>query len=243
MNITTQQWLTLGAPAAVIVAAALAALAGYVTAALKLRELRLADELKTRAAYLANARSVAGEVYVPLAIALAELSRAYNEFRLRVDFELGAAPTGSVRRFKGSCNRFIAAWTGLLERGASAYLTLPLEEEIADFALFLQESLEAHETTRKLTLSPHFYGGWAPTIAVGRGRAFAVLAALTKVAAILIRLAVFLPFAGVELRSKEEIVASPITSRQFETRFQESALEISALIKEVTLGGRLDQAL
>ncbi len=241
MDITTQQWLTLGAPAAVIVAAALAALAGYVTAALKLRELRLADELKSRAAYLANARAVAGEVYVPLAIELAELTRAYNEFRLRVDFDENTAPTGSVRRFKASCNRFDSAWTSLLQRGASAYLTLPLEEEIADFALFLIESLEAGETTRKLTLSPYFYGGWAPTIAVGRGNALAVLAALAKVATVLVRLAVFLPFAGVELRTKEEIVASPITSRQFETRFQESALEINALIKEVTLGGRLDQ--
>lgn len=50
------------------------------------------------------------------------------------------------------------------------------------------------------------------------------------------------PIGSVELKSEEEIVASPITSRDFESRFQESVLEISALIKDVTLGGRLEES-
>lgn len=237
VQFTPGQIITLGAPIAVIVSAGVAALAGYVTASLKLRELRLADQLKTRDAHLGNARKVAADVYVPLAIAVAQLSRAYGQFRLRVDFDGSDTPIGAVRRFKGACNAFEATWNGLLERGASAYLTMPLEEEIADFALFLQESLDANIVTRKITLTPRFYGAWMPKVELSSGRSLLLLGFLARLANALTR--VFSPIGGVELRSEEEIVASPITSRDFETRFQESVLEISALIKEVTLGGRL----
>lgn len=240
MQFTAAQIVTLGAPIAVIASAGVAAFAGYVTASLKLRELRLADQLRTRDAHLGNARKVAAEVYVPLAIAIAQLGRAYGQFRLRIDFDGTETPIGAIRRFKGACNAFEAVWNGLLERGASAYLTMPLEEEIADFALFLQESLDAQMVIRKITLTPRFYGAWMPKIELSEGRSLLLLGFLAKLVNVTAR--VISPVGSVELKSEEEIVASPITSRDFESRFQESILEISALIKEVTLGGRLDDS-
>ena len=44
------------------------------------------------------------------------------------------------------------------------------------------------------------------------------------------------PFLGIRLNIRKEVIASPLPSREFEKKFQESTFTISSLIKEVTLG-------
>ena len=137
-------------PAATVGAAAFAAIAAYMAGSWKVREAKLTYAQRIRDTYLENARKVAGDVYVPLAIAMSALARAYGEFRNRVDFDTGSAPAGSVNRFKGASNNFLALVEGLLSRGASAYLTLPLEELLTDFVLFLEASLSADRVVTKV---------------------------------------------------------------------------------------------
>jgi hypothetical protein len=97
---------------------------------------QLTYEQRIRDNYFENARKVASDIYIPLAIDICDLTRAYGEFQNRVDLDQSVAPQGSVNRFKGACNNFGTLVAGLLARGASAYLILPLEEELPDFILF-----------------------------------------------------------------------------------------------------------
>jgi hypothetical protein len=53
----------------------------------KVREVKLAYEQRIRDTYLENARKVTGDVYIPLAIAISHLTKAYGEFRLHIDFD------------------------------------------------------------------------------------------------------------------------------------------------------------
>ncbi|CAA9376846.1 MAG: hypothetical protein AVDCRST_MAG93-8887 [uncultured Chloroflexia bacterium] len=221
---------------ATVVVALIGGGAGYLTAGWKVRELRVAHAQKLRDSYLENARKVAGEVYIPLAIVLAELSRSYSEFRVHVDFQASTAPVGAINRFKAACGRFDSTYSELLSRGASAYLTLHLEEELQDFALFLRGSVEAESITRKATLSPKFAGVAYSEIQVQGARSIAMLRVLERASAGIIRTLV--PFRLVELSVTEETLASPVTSRDFEQRFQRSTLPMGVLIKEVTLGSR-----
>jgi hypothetical protein len=146
------------------------------------------------------------------------------------------APQGAVNRFKGSCNNFRTTVADLFARGGSAYLTLPLEEELSDFALFLEASQSATGVTKKLTLSPRFYGTGTSRVIVGGARAVSFAAEVARTLSAAASLT--LPIAGIQFRVREDTVASPLTSREFERRLQVSTIRISSLIKEVTLGSR-----
>jgi len=202
----------------------------------KVREAKLTYAQRIRDTYLENARKVAGDVYVPLAVAVSALSRAYGEFRNRVDFDNSSAPQGSVNRFKGSSNQFLTLVEGLLSRGASAYLTLPLEEALTDFVLFLEASLPADKVVRKISLSPSFYGLSTSVVLSGGGPSFSRMVDVARAVGAVTALTS--PFLRIRLNVREEIIESPLPSREFEKRFQESTLTISSLIKEVTLGSR-----
>jgi hypothetical protein len=91
---------------------------------LKVQEVQLTYEQRIRNKYFENARKVASDIYIPLAIDISDLTRAYGEFQNRVDFDQSVAPQGSAIRFKGACNNFGTLVAGLLARGASAYLIL-----------------------------------------------------------------------------------------------------------------------
>lgn len=111
-----------------IVVAVVAGAAGYFTAGWRVREVRVAYEQKIRDSYLENARKVAKEVYIPLAVAISNLNRSYSKFRIDIDFYGSATPGVSIAKFKEDCSEFAKSVDDLLTRGASAYLTLPLEE-------------------------------------------------------------------------------------------------------------------
>jgi hypothetical protein len=223
-------------PVATVCAALVAAVAGYMAGGWKVREVKLAYEQRIRDTYLENARKVTGDVYVPLAIAISHLTKAYGEFRLHIDFDQLTAPQGAANRFKGSCNNFKTMVDDLFARGGSAYLTLPLEEELSDFALFLAASQSATGVTKKLTLSPRFYGTGTSHVILSGARAVSFAAEIARTLSAAASLT--LPLAGIQFGVREDTIASPLTSREFEQRLQVSTIRISSLIKEVTLGSR-----
>lgn len=187
-------------------------------------------EQKAYDAYLDNARSVSDKVYVPLAVYISKLNKAYYDFRVHINFDKRSAAQGAVNRFKSACRLFEEELEGLLARGASAYMTLALDEEIQSFRSFLRESLEAKQATKQLSWSPKIRSGYI-SLQPGTSELISILvAALTSL------LKFSIPFFTLEL--EEETIALPITSREFEKHFQQQALTISSLIKEVTLGSR-----
>ncbi|MER8447044.1 hypothetical protein NKH52_28030 [Mesorhizobium sp. M1066] len=206
--------------------------AGYLTAGWRFREVKLSYDQKTRDNYLENARKVASEVYVPLAVATSALTRAYSDFRVHINFEGVPTPPGATNHFKGACRNYEKTLTGLIDRGATAYLTLSLEEELTSFSTFLRESIPAKSTINRLTLVPQFYGV-ADTVVYRSENSWAF-----RWSPLLVALVQMVPIGGVRLRAVRETLCAPLDSKDFERRFQVSTLTISALIKEVTLGSR-----
>lgn len=218
---------------AAVIAAAIAGVAGYMTASWKTRELKLAYEHRTRDNYLENARTVSTQVYIPLAVATSKLNRAYGKFRVHIDFNGAGTPIGAINRFKAACNVFDEIVTDLLERGASAYLTITLEEELTSFSLFLQESQNATHVVRKLTLSPQGLKVQNLTFKSALRSKISLL-----IESVSLAISVLGAMTPLSMSIEDKIIASPLSSREFEQRFQEGVVALSALIKEVTLGSR-----
>ena len=219
-----------------VLAAFVAAISGYLTAGWRIREVKLSYEQRIRDRYLDNARGVLADVYVPLSIAVSSLNKSYLEFRAHVDFDLQSVPIGAVNRFKGACGSFARTLEELHRRGASAYLTLPLEEELTAFSLFLSESMDAQQIRKKITMSPAFFSDSHSHTYESGGK---LLAAILKATSVLSSTAL-LPVGAVKFTFKEEVLASPVHDREFERQFQKRLVRIISLIKEVTLGSSID---
>ncbi|WP_404926294.1 hypothetical protein [Mesorhizobium sp. ORM16] len=232
MTIAPDQLVTWVTAVAGVGVAVVGGIAGYLSAGWRFREVQLSYEQKTRDSYLDNARKVAVDVYVPLSVAVSALSRAYLEFKVHVDADSNVTPIGAINRFKGARRGFEKTLTGLTDRGATAYLTLSLEEKLASFSSFLNESLAAQTIIKRLILQPKFYGV-ADTV-VYRGED----SWLVRWSPIFVAITQMIPIAGIKLRAISETLCAPITSDEFEKCFREDTLTISALIKEVTLGSR-----
>lgn len=83
-------------------------------------------------------------------------------------------------------------------------------------------------------LIPTFYGSaFSPQTYVGDRKYMLAFSQTLKLAGALAKI---VPFGSIRLHIYEEILAGPLTSREFEKIFKEKTLRISALIKEVTLG-------
>lgn len=129
----------------------------------------MAYELKTRDAYLENARKTTSEIHGPLAVDISSLNRSFSQYSLRIDSNDRSVPPGSTNQFKGAVREFVNVIDAFMGRGASAYLTLNLESELGEFTAFLTNSLDAVETVRKLTISPSFRNFAMTSVYYGRG--------------------------------------------------------------------------
>lgn len=115
-----------------------------------------------------------------------------------------------------------------MSRGGSAYLTLSLEDELNTFKSFLLESIDATKSTILISFTPTFYGASTTFDFYPRTSSISFLSRIAS--------RNFLP--GISLKTEEVLLAAKITSRDFEKRFTELTLTLSALIKEVTLGSK-----
>lgn len=218
-----------------IVTALVGVLAGYITASWKIREIKLTYEQKRRDSYLENARRVSDKVYIPLAVAISKLSRAYTEFIVNTDFDnlVSVEFEAAAVQFKKECEDFENIVYDLLQRGASAYLTLALENELNSFSLFIKSSMDATNVIQKTVLSPILLNKSFPIVQYRSDHKS--LQSIAKYLKIVLSVVPLGPF-SLEIESK--ILAAPFSSRAFEDRFQSGVLLIGALIKEVTLGSR-----
>jgi hypothetical protein len=193
----------------------------------KIQEIELTYGQKLQDVYLENARNYMEGVYLPLHLALAELSKSYETFRASVDFDAKTVEASDLRRFKTAVRKFDTAVSDLLARAAGAFLTTELEERLESFNQFVARSLDARETKVTLVIALRaFFIEMAHEGVINKRFPFKS-----------VKLHYFwIPFLPKMLVREDAILQAPLTSRNFEERFIADSIILKALIKEVTLG-------
>lgn len=217
--------------AAAVTGALLTAAATMYAANRKIKEIELAYSYKLQDGYLENARKLTGEVYIPINILLTDLSKAYDTFRARVDFDSETVPEGSHNFLVGSCRNYLAGIDELFKRGADAYLTTTLDTCLRDFNSFVRESIGATTPVVK-----SIFEGSTSLLPFFSGRHRLPLTSSSRAALLVPKFSI--KFAGLEFGYAKELLAAPLKSREFEKRFQTEVLALKSLIKEVTLGSQ-----
>jgi len=217
-----------------ILGALIAGAANAYAARQKIREVEIAYGHKLRDGYLENARKMAEDVYLPINIALTTLSKSFDQFRARVDFDNKSAPIGAQNRFIASIRAYLKEIDGLFALGADAYLTNELDAAIRRFNSFLSESLDEDSVRYKVlleaTIRIPFFGYISAAPIKARIDSKGLPAKIPSLSATM---------AGASISYEREIVGAAPATREFEQRFQIEFAEIKALIKEVILGSQL----
>ncbi len=218
----------------VLAAAAGAIIAGFVNAYAanrKIREIELQYLFKRRDSYIDNARSVMGEVYIPISIALTKLSNSFERF-----VSMNGAPQQSAVQalrdeFETASLTFLDEMDSLFARGADAYLTTAIDERLNDFNNFLRGSLDRKALVKKRVYqaSISLFGLKARS---DREETAEVTSRIGRVRVSPMSISTF----GAELRYAERVLSAPIDSEEFETRFKNDIVQIKFLVKDVTLG-------
>jgi hypothetical protein len=138
-------------------------------------------------------------------------------------------PEPAMRRFKEDCWLFINTVDNLFLRGATAVLTIRLDEDVTNFVSFLRESLTSEQIVKRIVRTR----SW-PAMVVDAGQTVAGLIAAGALAGIGTPTSQLLEFG---VRSKPEIAAAPIGSYEFEELFLVYINVMKSGIKQVTLGG------
>jgi hypothetical protein len=245
---------------AAAIAAVLTALANGYAANRKIKEIELGYQHKLRDTYVENARKAAAEVYIPISIALTDFSSQYGAFRVSIDFDAGTSDPVAHAKFKAKALSYLEFIDGLMMRGADAYLTTELDEDLQKFNAFIRQSADAdHIITKqiiKASVSAFPLGTYQsdftrtstlPSTATQKthsltrsggplrsvlGRLFSGMRSLENLGAKNVSLKV----AGISVDLATEVLAAPLDSREFEARITSEIPEIKYLIKEVILG-------
>jgi hypothetical protein len=227
------------AAGAVVAGAIITAIASSYSARQKIAELELAHQQKLRTDYLSNARLYTQGLYVPLSVTLSNLSDSYRAFRNKVDLEAEKAPQDAEDSFRFECRRYLGEMQSYFGRGASAFLTIEIEERLLAFNAFLLESLNATQAVTKFVVEYSFEVGFIPF-----GRKNFQFARNIQVTTSRARffprgiISAGLGIVGFSYRTSETL-AAPIASRDFEERIVRDLTGLKALIKEVTLGAHV----
>lgn len=219
----TPAWVTpLIAGGAAILAAAVTAYASAYAARRKVAELRLSNSFELAKQYLESARNYTETVYFPLSIRIYKLHSEFLTFKAADEKQAES----SKSLFANNCEVFIAAIDDLFARGATAVLTLRLDETVTRFISFLRESriskqVETHkafvETFLKVAISTASLA--VPLVGAMSDISIGPLLELGK------------------STFKPTVVAAPMESEEFEKQFVLYINAIKSGIKEVTLGG------
>ena len=215
----------------VVVGAVVTALAAAFSARQKIREVELVYEQKLRDNYLTNARQYIYSVYVPIGIALGSLGDAYLAVRQHIDFKAKHVDPAAQKQFEDACDSYLQIIDDLFSRGADAFLTSATELRLRSFSSFLRSSRNAKEPSVQMVFQAASSFIPAPADSVYTTHAGG------KLAAKLYGSGVSVNIAGIGFSySAKELIAAPLTSREFEKRLVEDIAKIKYLIKEVTLG-------
>ncbi len=208
-----------------------ALIGGFVAAynaRLKLKEIEVNHSHQLHENYLNNAREYTGSVYVPLSMAITNLSREYLKFRKTITNE--SAEEIHKDSFKEQITLFLASIDELLARGVSSFLTTELENALLSFRSFIEESFAANETISRVVVT---YGI----------RLFGTSQEVSRSMKLSGKKAEFwqgkfgFSQIGISMKFKgDQILAAPIESEMFEEKFMQDSNLLNLLIKEVTLG-------
>lgn len=213
----------------VVAGAVLTSLAAAYSARQKVREIELTYRQKLRENYLANARLYTNNIYVPISIAFRKLGDGHQRFRSRKDTE---------DDFRYICSEYEKTISNLFERGADAFLTTELEERLRSFNNFLVASLETKEVVAKAVIKFRLLNTLITTPMRVSSKASSGLRGLRETIMSSVKFE-NISVGGFGLGftyNVEEILAAPITSKEFERRISGDIPALKFLIKEVTLG-------
>ncbi len=210
-----------------------AGLANAYVAKQKIREVELSYIYKLRDGYLENARKAVKDVYLPLSIALTELRNEYDTFRQKIDFDTKTADAAAKVSFRSVCEKYLMTVDDLMIRGADAYMTTELDERLQMFNNVLRESIGASSIVSKYILG---YNIAILPMEIN----LPAFEFYPKSESILRRLAsnISINVAGLSLTYKQEVLAAPLETREFERIILTSIPAIKFSIKEVVLGSR-----
>ncbi len=196
----------------------------------KVEEVKEAYMQRLQDNYLENAREYTESLYVPLSILLSSLTYKFRELRAEKGSE---GEKEAISSFVTAIDDFSDGVSGLMARGAGAFLTAELDERLLSFCSFLQESRNAATPTLKMIIgfSLPFFGSAYRDEAEKRMTGRFARSLWSP------RLSVSLGGLGLSYEANE-ILAAPPTSKDFEERFVRDSHIINVLIKEVTLGAK-----
>lgn len=213
--------------------ALVAGIATWANGRLKLRELQVTYEQKLEDKYLENARQYINGVYVPLSLALSKLAQSHRLLRASLGESDQPVPVPEEEAFRSAIKEYLGTVESLRQRGADAFLTNRLDEELSIFYSFLEASLDATEPVVRMEY--RFRIGVAGLEVEGSGSA--PLRGKTR------RLWSSPPqslslFGNYLTYSANELLAAPPISKEFSKRLAGNIPALKTLIKEVTLGAR-----
>lgn len=206
------------AAGAAILAAVVTAYATAYAARRKVAELRLANSFELAKQYLESARNYSETVYLPLAISVYRLHNSFLTFKAADDPRESKEAT-----FADECKAFIDTVDGLFIRGATAVLTIRLDEAITRLISFLRESLSSKHAVKGTSPLDYIIGVGLGTLSITMPLAGASIGPLLEL--------------GTKKTSRPTYIAAPTGSKEFEEQFLIHVNTIKSGIKEVTLGG------
>ncbi|NTA40357.1 hypothetical protein [Agrobacterium salinitolerans] len=171
------------------------------------------------------------KVYIPISIALTKLSNSYERYVTISGVPQQQAVQALRDEFEAASPTFLDEMDSLFARGADAYLTTTIDEHLNDFNNFLRGSLncKAQVKRRAYQVGISFFGLKASSNLEEAAEV------KTRVGRIQIP-PVSISISGANLGYEERVLAAPIESEEFETRFKNDVVQIKFLVKDVTLG-------
>jgi hypothetical protein len=227
----TKILISLVGAGATIVGAILGHISAAVQARYKLRELQLTYEQKLHENYLTSARQYTRNVYVPITLILTRLRREFDSFRRTFNPTQDEALYPSISEFGKAIGIFITELDALISQGAGAFLTAALERRLDSFRDFLLGSLKATEPAARVVF--HYNIGLSGLYLENEIGSKVRLKHLPRWS----HKGLTFSFLGLGIGYKlGETLEAPLGSEEFEARIVRDLVELSSLVKEVTLG-------
>jgi hypothetical protein len=197
----------------------------------RIKEVELQYIYKLRDGYLDNARKLSGEVYIPINISLTKLFNNYERFAATIRVTSENVQKSYREDFETACLEYIQTIGDLMARGADAYLTTAIDEQLNDFTNFIGISLDQQAVRKRRVLQTDF-GFFGMFISPALSSDDIATSRLGRASIPAFSLRTF----GVRLSYSEKVLAAPLDAAEFEARIRTEIPRIKSLIKEVTLG-------
>lgn len=237
---TGQAVLTAGiAAVALVLGGALTATGTVLAARSKLAEAQLAYRQQLQSAHYDAARQHVSALYLPLSAALSALADAFLVWREQPEDD---PDPHTHAAFADAVTAYVERIRELTGGGMDAFLTVDLDTGLRDFSAFLRASLDAGEVHDKLVVTyvREVTASLSPMLGLRSGHSSSrtLTRTVTRDSRGPVSGHVSLAGFGLELQQSTEVLAAPLGSFDFETRFQRDVAALKDAIRDVTLGAR-----